>query len=370
VRSFGSIRVAIDGHGLGSCVGGNETYTRTLLDALATSGETKVVCYVRRDKTVEGLPATTKRLHAMDPIVRNLVELPVRARLDRAEVLHCQYFLPPFSPRSAVMIHDVSFEEHPEWFAPRDLWLLKAWVPTSIRRANVVLTVSHFCKKRLIDIYNVPAERIYVTPNALPLDYGRSASRERGIHVARKFGITRPYLVCVGNLQPRKNIGRLIAAWIQLRRRRRDFAVQLAIVGRKAWMFHSIFESARSSPWRDDIVFTDYVPTSSLPFLYAGAEIMVYPSLYEGFGLPPLESMACGTPVIIGRHTGLSEVCSEAAHYADVNSTEALSHEIETLLDDPPRRSSLSARGEAHSREFTLEKLRDSTLTALRAALN
>ncbi|HEY5704356.1 MAG TPA: glycosyltransferase family 1 protein [Terrimicrobiaceae bacterium] len=364
------IRLVIDAHGLGSRVGGNETYTRTLVDALASSNETDVVCYVHRDESVGRLPATMRALRSTDPIIRNFVEIPVRARLDRAEVLHCQYFLPPFCGRTAVMVHDISFEEHPEWFARRDLFLLKTWVPISVRHASVVLTVSDFCKNRIVDIYQVPPERIHVTPNALPPDYGRYVSRDEGLQAARQFGITKPYLACVGNLQPRKNIDGLIAAWIQLRRRRRDLDLQLAVVGRKAWMFHPIFEKAKDSEFRGDIIFTDYVSANSLPFLYAGAEIMVYPSLYEGFGLPPLESMACGTPVVTGEHTGLREVCADAVHYADVRSTEALSEAIERLLDDRSRRSALSKRGRVHCREFTLEKLRDTTLAAVKAAVS
>jgi glycosyltransferase involved in cell wall biosynthesis len=364
------IRLAIDGHGLGSRVGGNETYMRTLLKALASSKETHVVCYVRQDESLGRLPATMKALRGRDPITRNFVELPVRTRLDRAEVLHCQYFLPPFCPRSAVMIHDVSFEEHPEWFSRRDLFLLKAWVPISVRQAGVILTVSEFCKERIAEIYRISPERIHVTPNALPPDFGRSITIADGLAAARRFGITKPYLICVGNLQPRKNVDRLIAAWVQLRKRRKDLDLQLVVVGRKAWMFHAIFESARSSAFFADIIFTDYVSASSLPFLYAGAELMIYPSLYEGFGLPPLESMACGTPVITGKHTGLREVCADAVHYANIRCSEALSEGIEELLDDLPRRSALSQRGRAHCRKFTLDKLRDTTLMALKAALH
>ena len=364
------IRLAIDGHGLGSRVGGNETYTRTLLEALATSEETHVVCYARRGESLGLLPATMRALRARDPITRTFVEIPLRARLDRAEILHCQYFLPPFGPRSAVMIHDVSFEEHPEWLSRRDLFLLKTWVPVSVRQASVILTVSEFCKERIAEIYQVPPERIHVTPNALPPGYGRSITRNDGLQSARQFGITKPYLLCVGNLQPRKNIDRLIAAWVQLRKRRSDLDLQLVVVGRKAWMFHAIFECARSSAFCADIIFTDYVPASSLPRLYAGAELMIYPSLYEGFGLPPLESMACGTPVLTGRHTGLHEVCADAVQYADITSAGALSEGIEELLDDLPRRSALSKHGRARCREFTLDKLRDTTLAALRAALD
>ena len=363
------IRLAIDGHGLGSRVGGNETYTRTLLKALASSGQTQVVCYVRPGESGGPLSATMRVLRARDPITRSFVEIPLRARLDRAEILHCQYFLPPFCPRSAVMIHDVSFEEHPEWFSRRDLFLLKTWVPISVRQASVILTVSEFCKERIAEIYRVSPGRIHVTPNALPDDYGRRITRNDGLESTPQFGITKPYLLCVGNLQPRKNIERLIAAWVLMRKRRKDLDLQLVVVGRKAWRFHAIFESARSSAFSTDILFTDYVPASSLPCLYAGAELMVYPSLYEGFGLPPLESMACGTPVLTGKHTGLHEVCADAVQYADIRSTEALSEGIEQLLDDRPRRSALSTHGRTRCREFTLEKLRDTTLAALRAAL-
>jgi len=167
----------------------------------------------------------------------------------------------------------------------------------------------------------------------------------------------------LGNLQPRKNLVTLLRAWKQIMNHPALGDMDLVITGKRAWLFEEILrEATLGGDMSRRIRFTGYLPQEDLPALYSGAELFVYPSLFEGFGLPPIEAMACGTPVITGHHSAIREVCGNAVRYADITDPDALGKTILQLLENEAERLSLASLGKLRAENFTLGHLAGSTV--------
>lgn len=214
------------------------------------------------------------------------------------------HYTPLYVPcPSIISIMDLAFEKFPQYFKPRDLYQLKYWTRYSARRAKKILTISESTKQDIVDIYHLPAEKIVVTYPGY--DQKRFHQKIKG---KNKYG---EYLLFLGTLQPRKNLERLIEAFHQLRTNNYKLVIAGMInEGRGGWMNENIKEEK-------NIVLTGYVPDSEVPILMANAKAFVLPSLYEGFGIPAVEAMACGTPVIVSRVSSLPEICGKPATYID-----------------------------------------------------
>jgi glycosyltransferase involved in cell wall biosynthesis len=203
-----------------------------------------------------------------------------------------------------------------------------------------------------------------VAPNALP-PFCQPAGGDEIDSLKRRLGISNRYILALGNLQPRKNITTLMRAWKTVMASPNMQDVTLVITGKKAWLYEEILnEAGPDKAMEDRILFTGYLVEEDLPALYSGALLFVYPSLFEGFGLPPIEAMACGTPVIVGENSALSEVCGQAARYSEVTDPVRLGRDILALSLDEEERRTLSVEGTHRAGSFTLERL---TLPTLRA---
>ena len=253
------------------------------------------------------------------PLVRVPVFLAWELRRRPVDVLHVQYTAPPFCPCPVVAtIHDLAFEHLPETFTRRGAFQLKLTVRRTARRAARIATVSEYSRQDLLRTYGLPPEKVAVTYNGIDKHFTPApAAPGEAEAIRRRFGIGRDYLLAVGSLQPRKNLERLIRVYAGLRSRDASFRHQLVLVGRKLWLADGIFAEVRRQPWADDVILTDYVEDGALAALYRGAAAFVYPSLFEGFGLPPLEAMACGVPVVTSDTSSLPEVTGGAALLAE-----------------------------------------------------
>ncbi|MGH9935224.1 MAG: glycosyltransferase family 4 protein, partial [Blastocatellia bacterium] len=180
--------------------------------------------------------------------------------------------------------------------------------------------------------------------------------------VRRRFGISRDFLLAVGSLQPRKNLVRLIRAYVRLRSEREDFRPQLVIVGRKLWLASEIFDEVKRQLWAEDVILTGYVADEDLPSLYRAARAFAYPSLFEGFGLPPLEAMACGTPVVTSDVSSLPEVTGGAALLIDPNDERALANSLIEIVNNEGLRAELREKGIAQAKKFTWRAAAEKTL--------
>jgi len=284
---------------------------------------------------------------------------------DGLDLLHLQYVSPLLSgcPIS-LLIHDLSYEHNPEWFTTREVTRFRATIPRSAKASQIVMTISEFCREDMIRRLGIPPEKVIITPNALP-PYCKPAETGKVRELRSRLGLPERYILALGNLQPRKNITSLIRAWRRLMDRPEMNGTSLVITGKKAWLFDEILsEAGIGDDSGDRIIFTGYLPEEDLPALYSGALLFVYPSLFEGFGLPPIEAMACGTPVILGRHSALEEVCGTAAMYSDVTDQAALAETILMLMKDEAKRRSLSEEGILHAASYTLERLAGPTVRA------
>jgi glycosyltransferase involved in cell wall biosynthesis len=280
------------------------------------------------------------------PLVRIPLTFPFELRRRPVDLLHVQFTAPPFAPCPVVStIHDLAFEHLPETFNRRSWMQLRLTVRRTARTAAHIITPSEFSRRDLIETYNIAPERISVTLEAAAPHF-RPAPVETVADVKRRYGINGDYVLAVGSIQPRKNLVRLVRAYSDLRRSRSQAKLpQLVLVGKRAWLYGETLRAVEQSGVRSDVIFTGYVPERDLPALYTGALCFVYPSYFEGFGLPPLEAMSCGTPVVAGDRTSLPEVVGDAGMLVNPFDTDAIGAAIARLIDDAALRTRLQQRG-------------------------
>ena len=247
-----------------------------------------------------------------------------------------------------VTVHDLSFIRRPESFSPRQrLWHAAIRPAALFRRATHLVAVSEHTKADLIDLFGLAPEKITVINPGL--DAGvRPAAPEVQDSLRNKFGLSRPYFLYLGNLEPRKNIPSLLSAFEKM-----PDATELVIAGGRGWGAEKIFRQAAQSPARERIRFLDYVAAADRAALYSAALALVYPSFYEGFGLPPLEAMACGTPVIVSHATSLPQTVGAAGLLVDPYDIDSIAEGMKAVLDEPALRARLSAAGPAQAAKFS-----------------
>jgi glycosyltransferase involved in cell wall biosynthesis len=240
-------------------------------------------------------------------------------------------------------VHDISYVHYPEFFSQRDLRLLSAYVPYSLRVARRVLTLSESAARDIERVYRVPREKIAVVPLAARSVFTQRREQSEVEAVRAKYGLAEPFFLAVGNLQPRKNLLRLVEAFARLPRELDGF--KLVLVGKAQWQQSAVYNKVRSLGIGERVVFTGYVADEVLALLYRGALALVYPSLYEGFGLPVLEAMASGTPVICSNTSSMPEIAGDAAVLIDPLDTGALTEAMAAVAQDGADRQNLIARG-------------------------
>ena len=236
-------------------------------------------------------------------------------------------------------------------------------VRRTAKKATRIATVSEYSRQDLLDIYKLSPEKVVVTYNGVESSFTPQPSVPNEAEAVRKrFGVSRDFLLAVGSLQPRKNLVRLIRAYARLRSEREDFRPQLVIVGRKLWLASEIFDEVKRQRWADDVILTGYVADEDLPALYRAARAFVYPSLFEGFGLPPLEAMACGTPVVTSDVSSLPEITGDAALLIDPNDERALANALIEVVNNDRLRAELREKGIAQAKKFTWRDAAEKTL--------
>jgi glycosyltransferase involved in cell wall biosynthesis len=374
------MRIGIDAHAIGARQGGNETYIRNLIKSLAEiDGENHYTIYLanaraaaqwREEFTDRYKNFSVRLLPPPTPLVRVPVFLAYELFRRPVDLLHVQYTAPPFCRVPVVAtIHDLAFERMPETFTRRGSFQLKLTVRRTAKKAARVATVSEYSRRDLLSIYKLPPEKVVVTYNGVESHFTpHRASPNETEEIRARFGVKRDFILTVGSLQPRKNLVRLIRAYAKLRAEREDFTPQLVIVGRKLWLAHEIFDEVKRQRWADDVILTGYVADEDLPALYRAASAFVYPSLFEGFGLPPLEAMACGTPVVTSSVSSLPEVTGDAALLIDPKDEQALAGALMEILNNQRLRAELREKGIAQAGKFTWRDAAEKTLRLYREA--
>ena len=354
------MRFAVDAHAIGRHLTGNEVYVRSLLNAFAAQDrECEFVTYVSSDAAGEYVPSHfhTRRVSA-NPYLRLGLDLPMRIREDRPDLLHVQYTSPLVcSVPVVVTVHDVSFLEHPEYFSFGRAWQLQRTVRRTVLRAARVLTVSEFSRASILKVYgDLDEDKVIVLPNAAAPQF-RPVSREAAAAiVAQRFGIHSPFVLSVGDLQPRKNHIGLIRAFARMLRAFPQLKHDLVLVGKETWFAGRVHEAARESGVADRIHFFGFVSDSDLLQLYNSCELFVFPSFYEGFGLPVLEAMACARAVVCSNTSALPEVADGAALLFDPYVPDEIVRAMADILRDAELRARMERLGSQRAAYFSWQK--------------
>jgi glycosyltransferase involved in cell wall biosynthesis len=257
------------------------------------------------------------------------------------------------------------FQVYPERHKPLNRWYLRAALPLYCRRATRIICVSEHTKNDLSDLWGIDLAKIHVVYEAADPHFKPLSPEEVTVTRAR-YGLPERYLLTVGTIEPRKNLNRLLDALAIVRRQRED--VKLVIVGRLGWLYQDFLDKLEQLEHREAVIRPGFVPDGDLPAIYQGAVGTVYPSLYEGFGLPMLESMACGTPVLSSRAGSLPELGGDAAHYFDPLDIEEMASALESVWHDADLRQSMRERGLARAAQFSWQRAARETLDVYRSA--
>ena len=288
------------------------------------------------------------------------------------DLFHATDFVlaPVTARRKLLTVHDLAFVHYPDAAMPSLQHYLNVVVPRSIRRADHLIADSHQTAQDLQTLWPNLSGRISVVQGAVDHSFFRRVTDTNQLQATRqKYGIDqRPFLLALSTLQPRKNFSRLIRAF-HAARLEVDLPHQLVIGGQKGWLFEEIFATVQQLGLESDVLFPGFIADEDLPALYSAAEFFVYPSLYEGFGLPILESLACGTPVLTADNSCLPEAGGDGALYVDAESVESIADGIIQLATEPALRTRLAASGQAHASAFTWQRSLCQLLDAYERAL-
>jgi glycosyltransferase involved in cell wall biosynthesis len=359
------MRVAVDAHQIGQHLTGNEVYVRSLLNAFAqVDAETDFIAYVSVSDARSWIPARFRmRPVSPNPFVRLGHDLTAKLREDRPDLIHVQYTAPLNCPTPIVVsVHDVSFLEHPEFFTRARALQLKLTVRRTVRRAARIITGTEFSRRSICRAYSLLPSQVEVIPNAAS-PFFRPLHIDNALDAVRKrFQLPAPYVLCVGDLQPRKNQIGLIRAFSELVRAFPQLRHRLVFAGKDTWFSSKVREAVRASGIPDRIRLLGFVTDEELLHLYNAAEIFVFPSLYEGFGLPVLEAMACGRAVACANTSAMPEVADGAAILFDPYSVADMTRAIADLLRDPELRVRMERLGQQRCALFNWQDTARRTL--------
>lgn len=263
--------------------------------------------------------------------------------------------LPVRMPRpSVITVHDLVPVQFPQWCRRSSVAYYQLALRGSVMRADRIIAVSETVKKDILARYPVSPAKIHVVYHGVGARFRRVCDADILQAVARCYRLPERYLLFVGNIEPRKNLEVLVRAFSILKQNYAE-PVKLVIAGQKGWKYGPLYKAVQELRLADDIVFTGYVRDEHMPAIYSMADVFVFPSLYEGFGLPLLEAMACEVPVVISGAGALPEVAGEAALQVPANHIAALAGCMLQLLSDAGLRREYAARGLARARQFSWE---------------
>lgn len=345
---------------------------QTLMHLPRVSAHRYIAFVADRTFQADGLEVVSSRLPTARPPARIFWEqacLPVELARRRIDLLHAMAFVTPVLSRvpSVVTVYDVSFALFPDSFRPLNRWYLTAMTRRSVRKARAVIAISQNTADDLMRLWDVPRDKIHLAHCGVDAIFRPMPAVEVEAFRAAK-GLPPQYILFVGTLEPRKNVVGLVEAFALLKRQ--GFPHKLVLAGGKGWMYEPIFAAVERLGLASDVIFPGFVPRQELPLWYNGAAAFVYPSLYEGFGLGPLEAMACGTPVVVSDRASLPEVVGDAGLMAPPNDAPALAEAMAAIVRDRALADGLRERGLRRAAQFTWERTAAATVQAYESALS
>jgi len=347
-------------------------YIQNLLSCLpAADPEIKYTIFLgeKRYSGVPGLDLRISRLPTHQPVARIVWEQVIQpAALGKSgvDLIHGTAYVGPLLSAcpSVVTVHDLSFLFYPRSFRTLNRLYLRIFTRLSVRRAQRVIAVSESTKRDLVQQYDLLPAKIDVVHNGVDPGFRPLPASQVAAFRAEQ-GLPERFILFVGTLEPRKNVAALVEAYAGLSRSRPP----LMLVGGKGWLHDGVFARMEALSLTDEVCFVGYVPAEDVPLWYNAADLFVYPSLYEGFGLPPLEAMACGTPVITSTASSLPEVVSQAGLLVDPASIDDLVSAMTRALADTDLREEMRAAGLAQASRFSWRQTAQRTAASYRRAL-
>jgi glycosyltransferase involved in cell wall biosynthesis len=374
------MRIGLEGRVLAPRIGGIGRYAIQLIDALQALSiqqypdlEFVIFTAPQTDRTV--LQGSRVRLcerfrRVKSTLIRSAVLLPVGVQCEHIDVFHGldQSGIPLFfkGGKYVVTVHDVIPLALPWAFSPRHRWILATALTRIRKQAEMVIVPSTAVAEDVMHHLHVERERITVIPMGCAPHFQPSREPAPAAAIRQRYELPERYVLFVGTLEPRKNVKTLLQAFAQVVAETPQDGLRLVIAGGEGWGGEDYQATVGALKLRDYVHFTGYVEDDDLPELYRGALLFVYPSLYEGFGLPVLEAMACGTPVITSNCTSLPEVAGDAALLIDPTQPELLAAAIASVMHDGELRQSLRAKGLARAGAFTWDAVAEQTLALYR----
>ena len=361
----GAVHVAVDGSGLARPTAGVGIYTRQVLRALAAlpGGPERLSVFAPSGVALDVAGTALRRLPSV-PFLGRHVAWPLELRrLGAACFLGCAGQLPlgGVGMPSIVTVHDLAIYRHPEWFPGRQWLSTRVVVPRSLRRADAVLCVSSHTARDVAELFGVPGERLRVVLEGVDASF-RPLPDEQLSEARARLGLPERFVLFVSTLEPRKNLGTLLDAWSRLPDR-----PPLVVAGGWGWRTEELRARLERAPAGVHVL--QAVAPGDLPVLYNLASCLAHPAWYEGFGLTPLEAMACGTPVVVSDRSSLPEVVGDAGVLVDPADVEGWTEALDRVLTDPDLRGRLRERGLRRAAELTWRRSAEQTWVMMRQLL-
>jgi glycosyltransferase involved in cell wall biosynthesis len=314
-------------------------------------GQRKVACW-------------TPAHHRLERMALGIEAFPLRL-----DLLHSPDFIPPYGPqRSIITIHDLTFLHYPEFLTPESRRYYNDQIEDAVRRANHIMTDSEATRRDVIAMLRVPEDKVTTVLLGVSERFNPVVESTLGDFLAQNR-LPRGYILFVGTLEPRKNLKGLILAYQQLLADHTDLP-PLMIAGQRGWLNEELHDRMEEPGLADHIRWLEDIAPGDLPSLYSGAAVLCLPSFYEGFGFPPLEAMACGTPVVVANRASLPEVVGDAGLLIDPDRAESIADALRQILMDSALASALRERGLQQARRFQWSKTARQTLSLYHRALD
>jgi len=375
------MHIAIDARFASGQVTGVGKYTLNLVRSLSKQiNNNKITLFV--NDNLEGVnnrdlnflrTSITPEMHPLNELWENIA-LPYYLQKYKIDIFHSPaFYLPVFTPgtKKIVTIHDLAVFKHPETFPYKFSRFLQFKIKNAVKRADRIIADSKAVKSDLMDILRVREGKITVIYVGVDAEFTEGWTNtpsptllrgdKGGIDIFKKTkGLTQGFMLYAGTIEPRKNLINLIKAFSILKERGSKH--KLVIAGKRGWLYENILEEAKSSRFGEDIIFTDYIPDSELKLYYSSCDVFVYPSLYEGFGLPPLEAGACGAPVVVSDIPVFREVLGDSAMFVNPEKPEEIAEGINVVLTDTGLREKIIVRSRERARNYSWERSAKETM--------
>ncbi|MBD3414374.1 MAG: glycosyltransferase [Candidatus Aminicenantes bacterium] len=372
IEAIRLMRIGIDAHAAERDGSGNCTYIRNLIQSLIRlDGRNQYILYaINSQHPFYQTLQTKKQVQIKQPpfqVLKNpLLRIPLwlgfQTFKDKLDILHVQYIAPPFYKGQLVTtIHDLGFLHVPETFSMWEAFRSKILIRITARRSDKIITGSQYSKQDIIRSYCIPHSQVKVIPLGISSHSAPPTNSSETQKILRKYRIQSLYLLSVGRLNPRKNLSALVKAF-SLLKEKINLPHKLVITGSQDFNSQKVIRTIKKTPYSRDVLFTGLVSDQELWGLYKNADIFVYPSLFEGVGLPVLEAMSLGLPVVTSNSSSLKETAGDAAILINPSDPQEISQAIERLITDPALKNTYAEKGKQHSNKFSWSSTARQTL--------